>query len=143
MLSLFTPWLYIDSTYGKQQAGFLTTFTEGLSFATVHHAGHEVPAYQPERALQLFQNFLDGSFFFNVSNAIGDVGNTTVEKSLLLDSAPAPESTAIIVVSSVVGLLLLLVSIFCIYRFWARRAFQYKLTEDFDDSKHSSAAVEL
>lgn len=146
MLSLFTPWLYIDSTYGEQQAGFLTTFTEGLSFATVHHAGHEVPAYQPERALQLFQNFLDGSFFFNVSNAMGvmgDVGNTTVEKSSL-DSAPAPESTAIIVVvSSVVGLLLLLVSIFCIYRFWARRAFQYKLTEDFDDSKHSSAAVEL
>ena len=37
--SLFQPWSYMDSTYGLQQAGFLTTFTNGLSFATVHYAG--------------------------------------------------------------------------------------------------------
>ena len=126
-----------------QQAGFLTTFTEGLSFATVHHAGHEVPAYQPERALQLFRNYLDGSFFFNISSSIGDVGSTIIETSSSSDSSSSVDRVAIIAVSIVAGLLLLLVSVCCIYRFCAKKAFQYKLTEDLDDSKHSSAVVEL
>jgi serine carboxypeptidase-like clade 2 len=33
---------------------------EGLTFATVRAAGHEVPVLQPERALVLFSSFLAG-----------------------------------------------------------------------------------
>jgi hypothetical protein len=38
-------------------------FTGNLTFATVHYAGHEVPAYQPERALHLFNSYLSGEIF--------------------------------------------------------------------------------
>lgn len=30
---------------------------------TVHFAGHEVPAYQPARALKLLKKYLDGSWW--------------------------------------------------------------------------------
>lgn len=30
---------------------------------TVRYAGHEVPAYQPQPALELLRGFLDGSIF--------------------------------------------------------------------------------
>lgn len=48
-----------------QLAGYVTRFetlaTEGaFTYATVHTAGHEVPAYQPARAKQLFDAFLAG-----------------------------------------------------------------------------------
>ncbi len=33
---------------------------ENLTFVTVRDAGHEVPQYQPGRALQLFKYFLKG-----------------------------------------------------------------------------------
>jgi hypothetical protein len=46
-----------------QQGGYLTKFANGFSFATVHYAGHEVPAYQPDAALQIFSGFLDSSLF--------------------------------------------------------------------------------
>ena len=48
----------------KQTAGFVTRFDLGnqtgsrFLFATVHGAGHEVPAYRPVEALKLFQKFL-------------------------------------------------------------------------------------
>ena len=48
----------------KQTAGFVTHFDLGESsssnfiFATVHGAGHEVPAYRPKEALKLFRKFL-------------------------------------------------------------------------------------
>lgn len=63
VLSLFKPWAYNHHRYGRQQGGFLTQFTRSLAFATVHHAGHEVLAYQPESALELFQCYLNGSLF--------------------------------------------------------------------------------
>ena len=34
-----------------------------LAFVTVHFAGHEVPAYQPARALKLLGKYLDGSWW--------------------------------------------------------------------------------
>eukprot|EP00611_Tribonema_gayanum_P026392 TRINITY_DN627_c0_g2_i1.p1 TRINITY_DN627_c0_g2~~TRINITY_DN627_c0_g2_i1.p1 ORF type:complete len:501 (-),score=144.66 TRINITY_DN627_c0_g2_i1:1049-2551(-) len=47
-----------------QPAGYATKFSGGaLAFVTVHSAGHEVPAYQPERALVVLQRYLDGSWF--------------------------------------------------------------------------------
>jgi len=44
-----------------QVGGYLVVF-EGFKFATVHGAGHEVPTYMPARALQLFQNYLNGTW---------------------------------------------------------------------------------
>eukprot|EP00640_Fibrocapsa_japonica_P000932 CAMPEP_0113943222 /NCGR_PEP_ID=MMETSP1339-20121228/21113_1 /TAXON_ID=94617 /ORGANISM="Fibrocapsa japonica" /LENGTH=644 /DNA_ID=CAMNT_0000948035 /DNA_START=89 /DNA_END=2023 /DNA_ORIENTATION=+ /assembly_acc=CAM_ASM_000762 len=42
-----------------QVAGFEVLF-DGLSFVTVHDAGHEVPAFKPEESLALFKAFLAG-----------------------------------------------------------------------------------
>jgi carboxypeptidase C (cathepsin A) len=56
-----TPW----STYtvGGQTAGFLTKWTNTkLAFLTVHGAGHEVPAYRPDVALDLWTKYLKGEF---------------------------------------------------------------------------------
>jgi hypothetical protein len=56
---IWTPWKVLGQT-----AGFVTHFdlgqevTGSLSFATVHGAGHEVPAYRPQEALDLFHKFL-------------------------------------------------------------------------------------
>jgi len=55
------PWTAWTLPNDEQVAGYITRF-QGLNFVTVHTAGHEVPTYQPERALQLFQNFLNGDF---------------------------------------------------------------------------------
>ena len=73
--SLWQPWVIvtndtdtdINSFTGnvkkRQQGGFLTKFDGSFSFATVHSAGHEVPAFQPVAALSIFAGFLDGSIF--------------------------------------------------------------------------------
>ncbi|QHO09277.1 hypothetical protein HN51_067821 [Arachis hypogaea] len=49
------PW------YVKNQVGGWTEVYEGLTFATVRGAGHEVPLFKPRAALQLFKSFLSGS----------------------------------------------------------------------------------
>ncbi|XP_010549997.1 PREDICTED: serine carboxypeptidase-like 25 [Tarenaya hassleriana] len=48
------PW------YVKDQVGGWTEVYEGLTFATVRGAGHEVPLFKPRPALQLFKFFLRG-----------------------------------------------------------------------------------
>ncbi|PKI43726.1 hypothetical protein CRG98_035888 [Punica granatum] len=48
------PW------YVKKQVGGWTEVYEGLTFATVRGAGHEVPLFKPRAALQLFRSFLRG-----------------------------------------------------------------------------------
>lgn len=48
------PW------YHEQQVGGWTEIYEGLTFATVRGAGHEVPLFQPGRAFTLVQSFLEG-----------------------------------------------------------------------------------
>ncbi|GAB4828678.1 Serine carboxypeptidase-like 25 [Ancistrocladus abbreviatus] len=48
------PW------YVKNQVGGWTEVYEGLTFATVRGAGHEVPLFKPRAALQLFRSFLRG-----------------------------------------------------------------------------------
>jgi len=46
-----------------QTSGFLTRWTgTKLGFLTVHGAGHEVPTYTPEVALDLYQRYLNGEF---------------------------------------------------------------------------------
>jgi len=44
-----------------QIAGYFTKY-EGLTFATVHNSGHEVPMYQPLFGLQLLLRWLGGEF---------------------------------------------------------------------------------
>ncbi|CAH2061311.1 unnamed protein product [Thlaspi arvense] len=48
------PW------YSENQVGGWTEVYEGLTFATVRGAGHEVPVLQPRRALTLLRSFLAG-----------------------------------------------------------------------------------
>ncbi|KAI4375277.1 hypothetical protein MLD38_013165 [Melastoma candidum] len=48
------PW------YVMKQVGGWTEVYEGLTFATVRGAGHEVPLFKPRAALQLFTSFLRG-----------------------------------------------------------------------------------
>ncbi|KAI4352466.1 hypothetical protein L6164_006716 [Bauhinia variegata] len=48
------PW------YVKNQVGGWTEVYEGLTFATVRGAGHEVPLFKPRAALQLLKSFLAG-----------------------------------------------------------------------------------
>ena len=42
------------------QAGSYVEEYNGLTLATVREAGHEVPSYQPERALAMISSFLQG-----------------------------------------------------------------------------------
>ncbi|KAL9260785.1 Serine carboxypeptidase 1-like protein [Drosera capensis] len=49
------PW-YLNSQVGGYVLGY-----ENLTFATVRGAGHEVPTFQPERALALFKSYLSGA----------------------------------------------------------------------------------
>lgn len=46
-----------------QLKGYFTEFKGRLGFLTVHGAGHEVPTYQPEAALKLFDSYLKGEWF--------------------------------------------------------------------------------
>lgn len=52
-------WLTADG----QTAGYLTKWRNTkLAFATVHGAGHEVPAYKPQAALELFAHYIKGEW---------------------------------------------------------------------------------
>ncbi|GJN22512.1 hypothetical protein PR202_gb10081 [Eleusine coracana subsp. coracana] len=48
------PW------YSAGQVGGWSEVYEGLTFASVRGAGHEVPLFQPRRAFRMFQSFLAG-----------------------------------------------------------------------------------
>jgi len=45
------------------QVGGYSVIYKGLTFATGRGAGHEVPEFQPSRALTLFKNFLEEKAF--------------------------------------------------------------------------------
>lgn len=46
---------------GGEVGGYVETYKGGLAFATVRGAGHEVPSYQPARALSIISHFLSGT----------------------------------------------------------------------------------
>ncbi|KAF7072891.1 hypothetical protein CFC21_077968 [Triticum aestivum] len=50
------PW-----TANKEVGGYVQAYTGGLVFASVRGAGHQVPYFQPEKALILFSSFLKGT----------------------------------------------------------------------------------
>lgn len=65
----WSAWDYEDPQYGPGQVGgyhvkfnVTNSSKSTLSFVTVHHAGHEVPMYQPMRGFRIFSNFLNGVF---------------------------------------------------------------------------------
>jgi carboxypeptidase C (cathepsin A) len=62
-LQRWQVWEVVD-----QVAGYYTTFEKNLAFVTVHAAGHEVPTFQPGRALELFTRYLNG-YWFNPSSS--------------------------------------------------------------------------
>lgn len=43
-----------------QTAGYVAEYEGGMTFATLHEAGHAAPYFQPSAALQLIQAFLEG-----------------------------------------------------------------------------------
>jgi serine carboxypeptidase-like clade II len=59
-LSVTLPWRpwHVAGQVGGYKLGY-----DGLTFATVRGAGHMVPYTQPQRALTLFVNFLEGAGF--------------------------------------------------------------------------------
>jgi len=59
--SAWAPWKYVDDVFGSQVGGYVVKF-DGFSFVTVHSAGHEVPTYKPQAALELFKLYLAGSW---------------------------------------------------------------------------------
>ncbi|XP_057954709.1 serine carboxypeptidase 1-like [Malania oleifera] len=54
IISSWRPW------YSNNEVGGYVVAYGGLTLATVRGAGHDVPSYQPERALTLFSSFLQG-----------------------------------------------------------------------------------
>lgn len=50
-------------TVNQQTSGYLTKWSNTkLGFLTIHNAGHEVPTYVPEVALDMFSRYLKGEF---------------------------------------------------------------------------------
>jgi hypothetical protein len=78
----------------------------------VHFAGHEVPAYQPEKALVLFENFLNGSLFDNYPAGIYSSSSSPSD-----DMASSETSTSVTtaggshLVPVIIAVLLILTSI--------------------------------
>ncbi|KAJ3695438.1 hypothetical protein LUZ60_000815 [Juncus effusus] len=56
-LKIKVPWY---PWYSAGQVGGWSEVYEGLTFASVRGAGHEVPLFQPKRGFRLFQSFLAG-----------------------------------------------------------------------------------
>lgn len=117
LITLHEPWQYVDSFYGTQQAGFITKFSNMLTFATVQFAGHEVPAYQPERALKLFQMYLDGSIFSsdtsktNKDDNGSSASSSTSSSSTSSTSSSSNKSSGNNVLSIVIAVLLVVVAV--------------------------------
>lgn len=61
-------WYYVDPEYGDGQVGGYRVKYQSddgdmaIAFATVHHAGHEVPMYQPMKGLHVFENYINGTW---------------------------------------------------------------------------------
>jgi len=85
----FSSWTYPDLHFGTQQGGYYTQFPGNLTFLTVRHAGHEVPAYQPQKALHMLRLFLSGDIFADTeqegsSGGSGSSAGVTIALSVLL-----------------------------------------------------------
>lgn len=58
------PWFAQPRESWQQRlGGYEVRFNKGVTFATIHFAGHEAPLFQPERAYALVRAFLNGYWF--------------------------------------------------------------------------------
>ena len=78
---MWSPWMVAG-----QQAGYLTTFAQNFAFATVHTAGHEVPGYQPRRALVLLNMYLNGTAMFLSSSSFPAASSSSTSGSISSNS---------------------------------------------------------
>uniref|UniRef100_A0ACD5WRK7 Uncharacterized protein n=1 Tax=Avena sativa TaxID=4498 RepID=A0ACD5WRK7_AVESA len=60
VLAKWRPW-FSSTTGAGEVGGYVVQYKGDLSLVTVRGAGHEVPSYQPQRALVLVQSFLTGT----------------------------------------------------------------------------------
>ncbi|KAF7836099.1 serine carboxypeptidase-like 40 [Senna tora] len=58
-LEVTTPWH--PWFFNGEVGGYTQVYKGNLTFATVRGAGHQVPSFQPARALSLIKHFLDGT----------------------------------------------------------------------------------
>ncbi len=58
---------WVQQVLNGQPVGYLAKFDPStkLAFLTVHGAGHEVPTYKPDVALDLFTKYLNGDYTGN------------------------------------------------------------------------------
>lgn len=53
------PWVYGKTQrVGEQLGGFVTDYSDNISFATIHGAGHMSPQWRPEAVFFMLRNFL-------------------------------------------------------------------------------------
>lgn len=97
IVSLYKPWSYFSSVYGTQHGGFITKFTNMLTFITIHFSGHEAPAYQPESTLHMFEGFLSGAIFSTETSSSTD--STSDSASNLSKKPPAAQQNLVIAVA--------------------------------------------
>ena len=128
-MRLWQPWL-LDGGHG-QQGGFLTRFAGNFSFATVHTAGHEVPAYQPKAALALFAAFLDRSIFAPSNRTIdAPAASLTGDGTRGASGGIETQIMAALCVALVAGFALLLVGYFA----YAKRRLEHAQRQRFGGS---------
>ena len=60
---------------GAQFAGEIIEYEHGLAFATVHGAGHMVPTFRPQAALQMIDRVVRNSSFAPVVPDIGSMSD--------------------------------------------------------------------
>ena len=58
----WAPWADADGQLGGYATRFAPPGGAAFSYVTVHSAGHEVPAYEPSRALHVLRRFLSDDF---------------------------------------------------------------------------------
>jgi hypothetical protein len=98
---LYKPWSYFNSVYGTQQGGFITKFTNHLTFITIHFSGHEAPAYQPESTYHMLEGFLSGAIFSNEKST----GSDSSSAATVTAKPPATQQNLVITVAVLILLL--------------------------------------
>lgn len=103
IVSLYKPWSYFSSIYGTQHGGFITKFTDMLTFVTIHFSGHEAPAYQPESTLHMFEGFLSGAIFSTDTSPSS--GSSTESASNINEKPPITQQNLVIAVAVLILIL--------------------------------------
>lgn len=105
-MTLYKPWSYYNSIYGTQHGGFITKFTNMLTFVTIHFSGHEAPAYQPESTFHMFEGFLSGAIFSTEKSTDNNNGDSSSSSSSTVVAAPpAAQQNLVIAVAVLIVVL--------------------------------------